>query len=796
MSDFTVIIEEEVVSTTVTIEEMVTDVILGEEVLQETVVIVDNAQGPQGNQGIAATITVGDVTTVDNGVPATVTNSGTSSDAVFDFELPEGPAATIEVGDVTTVDWDVPATVTNSGTTSDAVFDFELPQGRETTVTVGTVTTGAEGTDVTIVNSGDEFDAVLDFTIPVGDTGTAATISVGTVTTGDPGTSAAVINSGTSQDAVLNFTIPEGEQGIQGIQGIQGEAATVAVGTTTTGTPGDPASVTNSGTANDAVFNFVIPEGLKGDKGDTGDTGATGATGADITDLVADLDANGFKLTNVGEPSADTDAATKSYVDNAIEGLSWKDSANLLSTSNTPLTGSTATLVIDGHSALDSTDSGYRIVLTAQSTTSENGIYVYSDNGTTYTLSRSTDADTYEELIGASVFIKEGTLYGQTAWLQTNHYLTSFSGQTWVQFSGLAQLEAGVGLTKTGNTLDLDDTAVTPGTYTLSEITVDQQGRITAASTGSIPSGIVTTSDTGTVTSTMIADGTIVDADVNASAAIAATKVQGTTPSGGTANQVLKKVDGTDYNTTWGTIAGAVYQPSAPSTPQTGDVWVDSDAVAGVLNQNDYLTKNDFELFTTPIGGVTTFAGTASPSNKWAICDGTAVSRTTYSTLFTVIGTTYGVGDGTTTFNLPNLKGRVVVGVDAAQTEFDALGETGGAKTHTLTSSEIPAHSHPNTASFSGSSGTTSNPGDHTHAYGRRTTGAGGFASGTGIPPHNASPSGPDFDAGPTAGAGNHAHTFTPSGTVTMTNANNTGGGGAHNNLQPYIALNYLIRIA
>jgi microcystin-dependent protein len=178
-----------------------------------------------------------------------------------------------------------------------------------------------------------------------------------------------------------------------------------------------------------------------------------------------------------------------------------------------------------------------------------------------------------------------------------------------------------------------------------------------------------------------------------------------------------------------------------------GDVWVDSDAVAGVLNQNDYLTKNDFELFTTPIGGVTTFAGTASPSNKWAICDGTAVSRTTYSTLFTVIGTTYGVGDGTTTFNLPNLKGRVVVGVDSAQTEFDALGETGGAKTHTLSVAEIPSHAHNVVSGFQAASG-------------------GSFAWGH---------SGSSYIGSTTALAG---------------------GGGAHNNLQPYIALNYLIRIA
>jgi hypothetical protein len=237
-------------ATEIIIEEKVynVDVTGGSEILVEvttnnTQVLVSNDQGPQGIQGPPATVNIGEVTTVDNGVPAAVTNSGTPTDAILDFELPEGPAATLEVGDVTTVAWDEPATVTNSGTTSDAIFDFELPRGRETTVTVGTVTTGAEGTDVEIVNSGDEFDAVLDFTIPVGDTGTAATISVGTVTTGEPESSASVINSGTPQDAVLNFSIPEGIQGIQGIAGPTG------------------------------------PTGPTGATGSTGPTGPTGPTG-------------------------------------------------------------------------------------------------------------------------------------------------------------------------------------------------------------------------------------------------------------------------------------------------------------------------------------------------------------------------------------------------------------------------------------------------------------------------------------------------------------------------------------
>ena len=73
------------------------------------------------------------------------------------------------------------------------------------------------------------------------------------------------------------------------------------------------------------------------------------------------------------------------------------------------------------------------------------------------------------------------------------------------------------------------------------------------------------------------------------------------------------------------------------------------------------------------------YAGSTSPAG-YLLCDGTAVSRTIYSDLFDVIGTTYGSGDGSTTFNLPNLKGKVVVGQDSNDTSFDTLGETGGSK--------------------------------------------------------------------------------------------------------------------
>lgn len=159
------------------------------------------------------------------------------------------------------------------------------------------------------------------------------------------------------------------------------------------------------------------------------------------------------------------------------------------------------------------------------------------------------------------------------------------------------------------------------------------------------------------------------------------------------------------------------------------------------------LDASDLNMMVVPCGAVLPFAGTSIPSN-WLLCDGSAVSRSTYADLFSKIGTTFGSGDGSTTFNLPNLKGKVPVGLDGTQTEFDTLGETGGAKTHTLVTSEIPSHTH-------GVRGVTTSTGSDTGAY--RLTG-----------------SNVQFVANITS--------------------ESEGGGGAHNNLQPYLVLRFIIR--
>ena len=174
------------------------------------------------------------------------------------------------------------------------------------------------------------------------------------------------------------------------------------------------------------------------------------------------------------------------------------------------------------------------------------------------------------------------------------------------------------------------------------------------------------------------------------------------------------------------------------------------DVVGDVNITGDYKV-NGTNLQTVPTGTVSAFAGSAAPTG-YALCDGSAVNRTSQATLFGVIGTTYGVGDGSTTFNLPDLRGRVVAGFGESLlgSTADTLGEDNGiianTKEHTLTAAQSGLR-------------------DHTHNV---TTSGSGFAGGTDYTNITANPNTP---------------------TATGTDADE-----AHNNVQPTIILNYIIK--
>ena len=209
---------------------------------------------------------------------------------------------------------------------------------------------------------------------------------------------------------------------------------------------------------------------------------------------------------------------------------------------------------------------------------------------------------------------------------------------------------------------------------------------------------------------------------------------------------------------------------SVPYALYAKSAGVDSAMVAGMIANT--LSNNTGSSI--PIGTIQAYSGT-TPPNGWLLCDGSAISRSTYSDLFSVIDTTYGIGDGSytlqwidsnndgimqpgeminimSTFNLPDLRGRTIIGTDnmggtSANIVIGAnnLGKKGGSETHTLTIDEMPSHTH----GYWG--GTGSQWADYQTSF------------------HV------DRDPGP--------QTTDPAG-----------GDQPHNNMQPYITLNYIIK--
>jgi hypothetical protein len=191
-------------------------------------------------------------------------------------------------------------------------------------------------------------------------------------------------------------------------------------------------------------------------------------------------------ITGLASPTNDSDAATKGYVDALAQGIDAKASVVVATTANITLSG---TQTIDGISV----SVGDRVLVKDQSTASQNGIYLCASS----TWTRTTDADSWTELVAAFTFVEKGTSNSDSGWICTvdaGGTLGSTS-VTFAQFSGAGQITAGDGLTKTGNTLnvgtassgrivvnadniDLATSGISAGTY--QSVTFDAYGRATA----------------------------------------------------------------------------------------------------------------------------------------------------------------------------------------------------------------------------------------------------------------------------------------------------------------------------
>ncbi len=156
----------------------------------------------------------------------------------------------------------------------------------------------------------------------------------------------------------------------------------------------------------------------------------------------------------------------------------------------------------------------------------------------------------------------------------------------------------------------------------------------------------------------------------------------------------------------------------------------------------------------TPAGTIVAFAGDSVP-NGWLYCNGGSLFQVKYPELYAAIGTKYGGGNGK--FNLPDLRARTIFGSDARDGDFNSLGKTGGSKTHTLTVDEMPSHSHLIDGSVYADK--PSSPQTWTN---KQSSGSNWFTQISNV-----------------------------SGGVRTVN---DGGGQPHNNLPPYIAMNYIIK--
>ena len=233
-----------------------------------------------------------------------------------------------------------------------------------------------------------------------------------------------------------------------------------------------------------------------------------------------------------------------------------------------------------------------------------------------------------------------------------------------------------------------------------------------------------------------------------------------------TSGDPLKIVKGTEINTEFANIAIAVATKAdlaSPAFTGTPSLPTGTTGVTQSYGTSSTLLATTAFVQGAILTGEIKMWGTATAPSGYLLCNGTAVSRTTYAALFAIYSTTFGSGDGSTTFNLPDFRNRMPIG---AGTTYSAA-STGGSSTTTLSIANLPAHTHANTLSEP----------THSHAYNDTGAYAGGSGAGDAV----------------VQGLGNNRYTSAASTGITITNAS-VGSGTAATTISPYLGIYFIIK--
>ena len=348
----------------------------------------------------------------------------------------------------------------------------------------------------------------------------------------------------------------------------------------------------------------------------------------DLTTPTGSFSMNSQKITNLLTPTSDNDAANKAYVDAAVNGINIHESVVAATTGNVNLTNA-----VDNNKVLDgiTLSTGNRILVKNQSTASQNGIYIVASNGAP---TRATDYDLAGEVsAGDFIFVKGGTLNANTGWIQTSDVATVGTDSIlFTQFSGAGTYTASTGLTLTGTAFSIDTATtvdkttaqtLTNKTLTSPTLTTPALGVATATSINgtSIPSSstLITNSDTGTVTNTMLAGSIANNKLSNSTTTIGSTAIS--LGSSATTIAGLTSVTSTGFT---GALTGNADTATKLATARNingvsfdGSAAITVTAAAGTLS-GDTLASGVTTSSLTTVGTITsgTWSGTTIAVNK------------------------------------------------------------------------------------------------------------------------------------------------------------------------------------